>query len=67
MSFYSARKKCGISQAEVARELGISDSAVCQWETGKTMPDARKLTQIAEIYGCSVSDLLETESTEVNK
>ena len=41
MGFLAARTKAGLSQAAVAKELGIAPAAVCQWETGKTYPDTR--------------------------
>ena len=70
MSFLSARKKAGLSQAAVAEKLGISSASVCQWETGKTVPDARKLPKIAELFNCTVDELLaapeETERSEEN-
>lgn len=58
MSFLSARKKAGYSQAYVAEKLGISAASVCQWETGKTMPRASMLARIADLYGCKIDDLL---------
>lgn len=58
MSFYSARKKAGLSQAAAAKEFGVAAAAVCQWETGRTMPDPRKLPQIAKVYGCTIDELL---------
>lgn len=64
MSFYAARKKAGFTQEDVAKELNISGAAVCQWEKGKNLPDARKLPQIAKLYGCSVDELLAEEKEE---
>ena len=64
MSFLSARIRTGLSQATVAEKLGISAASVCQWETGKTMPDPRKLPKIAEILNCTVDELLIPDSTE---
>lgn len=58
MSFLSARKKAGLSQADVAENLGVSSAAVCQWETGRTVPDSRKLPRIAELFGCTIDELL---------
>ena len=58
MSLLSARLKAGLSQAAVAEELGIAAAAVCQWETGKTLPDPRRLPKIATLYGCTVDELL---------
>ena len=58
MSFYQARKKAGLTQAVVAEKLGITAASVCQWETGKNLPRAEKLPEIAALYGCTVNDLL---------
>lgn len=68
MSFLSARKKAGLSQAAVAKELDVSDAAVCMWETGKTHPRTALLPKIAKLFGCTIDDLLnkgETEKTEM--
>lgn len=64
MSFLSARKKAGISQREAAKKIGVSDVAVCQWETGKTAPRASMLPKIAKLYGTTIDDLLEDRSSE---
>ena len=61
MSFLSKRKQAGFSQAEVAEKLNVTSAAVCQWETGKTVPDARKLPEIAKLYGCTVDELLKED------
>lgn len=58
MSFLSARTKTGYSQAKVAKEMGVSDAAVSMWETGKTRPRASLLVKLAELYGCSLDELL---------
>ena len=58
MSFLSARKKAGLSQADVAEKFGISAASVCQWETGKSLPRTDKLVEIATLYGCTVDELL---------
>lgn len=61
MSFLKYRKKAKLTQAEVAKALGVSDAAVCQWEKGETMPTAARLTQIAKLYKCKVDDLLKED------
>ena len=58
MSFKKAREKCGLTQQEVATRLGIDQSAVCLWETGKTKPRSSQLLKIAELYNCTVEELL---------
>lgn len=66
MSFLSARSKAGLSQAAVAEKLGISSASVCQWETGKNLPRADKLPEIAALYGCTVDELLADETHPTN-
>lgn len=66
MSFLSARAKAGISQAKVAETLGVTDSAVCQWETGKTVPRLPLLLELAKLYGVSVNDLLADNENNTN-
>ena len=66
MSFAAARTKTGLSQREVAKKLGITDAAVCLWETGKTMPRATLLPKLAALYGCTVDELLREDDTSAN-
>lgn len=61
ISFRSARKKAGISVLEAAEKLGLSDVAIYMWETGQTKPRTDKLVKLAEIYGCTVDDLLRND------
>lgn len=58
MGFKNARVKAGLSVATVMKELGVSDAAVYQWETGVTLPNAKRLPEIARLYGCTVDELL---------
>ena len=69
MSFAAARKSTGLSQPEAARELGVDQSAVCLWETGKTLPRTALLPKLATLYGCSVDELLREDdiSADYNK
>ena len=58
MRFAAARKKAGLTQNEAAEKLNISGASVCQWETGECLPNAKRLPQIAKLYGCTVDELL---------
>ena len=57
-----ARRKCGMTQVQVADKLYITTQAVSQWERGNTMPDTEKIAEIAALYGVS-SDWLLTGKT----
>ena len=42
-----ARKKRGVSQEEMAAELNVVRQTVSKWETGRSVPNAEMLVQIA--------------------
>lgn len=52
------RKKKGITQEELANELGVSAQAVSKWENNSSCPDVSLLTEIADYFGVSVDSLL---------
>ena len=41
-SLYQARKKSGLSQENVAEQLGVSRQTISKWETDETLPDIRQ-------------------------
>ena len=43
---------------QLADALGISFQAVSNWERGNSMPDISKLPELAELFGCSIEELL---------
>lgn len=59
MGFLSARENAGFTQKEVADKLGLDQSSVSLWETGKTAPRASVLVKLAGLYGVTVDELLE--------
>lgn len=52
------RKKRGILQKEIAKELKISQQAYANYENGKRQPDSEMLSKIADYFGVSVDYLL---------
>ncbi len=56
--FCALRKEKGMTQAEIARLLGVTNKAVSKWETGDTLPDTSMLKPIAETFGVTVDELL---------
>lgn len=59
------RKKTGLSQKEFAGLFNVHQTAVIQWETGKTTPDKETLIKIADYFGVSIDYLLgNTEQKE---
>lgn len=58
MGFATARTKAGLTQTEVARRLGIDQSTVAYWETGKNTPRASMLVKLADLYCCTIDELM---------
>lgn len=52
------RKEASLSQAQLAKMLGVSQTAVSQWEISKTFPDIRVAMKLATIFGVTIEDLL---------
>ena len=64
-SFKACREKAGMTQKEVALDLGISIQAVSYWETGERMPSYDYLFRLADLYAVSLDVLLgRSESQE---
>lgn len=57
-----AREKCGLTQAQLAAKLCVSDKAVSKWETGKGYPDITLLESLAQALGVSTIELLSGEA-----
>lgn len=55
------RKKCGLTQAQLAEKLGYTDKAISKWERGDGVPDVFILKDLANIFGIQVSTLLDEE------
>lgn len=55
------RKKAGLSQLDLADELGVSRQAVSKWETGESNPDVSKIPLMAKTFGVTADWLLSEE------
>lgn len=55
------RKAKGLSQEELAEQLGVSRQAVSRWELGQTLPDITNLVQLCELFGVSADYLVRDE------
>lgn len=55
------RKKVGLTQAQLAEKMNITDRAVSKWETGKAMPDSSIMLELCDVLEITVNDLLTGE------
>ena len=58
MSIKNIRKQKGVTQTELSLKLGVDQTTVSQWETGKIKPRVDTLIKLAEFFGCTVDELL---------
>ncbi len=61
---YQLRKEKGMTQAELADALGVTNKAVSKWETGEAMPETALLKPLARIFGVTVDELLDGERAD---
>ena len=54
----SARENTGLTQQEVAEEVGIARTAVVQIEAGKRAVNSLELAEMARLYGRGIADFL---------
>jgi len=52
------RKKSGLTQEDVAKQLGITRSAYTYYETDKTQPSLETATKLADIFKVSLDYLI---------
>lgn len=52
------RRERGLTQAQLAEKLHITDRAVSKWETGKSLPDSSIMLALCEILGITADELL---------
>jgi transcriptional regulator with XRE-family HTH domain len=54
----TARRSAGLTQKQLADELGVESITVSRWERGVTTPSLPRLRRIAELTQTTVSDLV---------
>ena len=52
------RKARGLTQAQVAESMGISNDALSRMERGGIMPSIPRLIQLSQILNCQTADFL---------
>ncbi len=57
------RELNNMTQAELARQLGITRSSVNAWEIGISIPSTQYIVELAQTFGVSTDYLLCVEST----
>ena len=59
------RQQRNMTQEQLAMLLGVSRQSVAKWEAGQSTPEVDKLMRMAEIFGCSLDELVSGDLTTV--
>ena len=52
------RKALGLSQEQLAEQVGVSRQSISKWETAQSVPELEKLVVLSRIFGVSTDILL---------
>ena len=63
LNLQAAREKSGKTQAQIAREAGVSEQMYQRYEYGQNEPGVRTAIRIAKALGNSVEELFEPRQT----
>lgn len=56
--FEQLLQKYGVSSYKVAKEAGVTQTALSNWKSGRTTPTVRTLQKIADYFGVTVDYLM---------
>ena len=56
------RRERGMTQLELAEQMGVTDKAVSKWERDLSFPDISSIPKLAEIFGVSVEELMQVKA-----
>lgn len=62
--FKELRRKSGLSQSQLAKNIGVSPGNISDWESGKTKPGYTALASIARFFEVDAGYLLELPRAE---
>ena len=55
------RREKGMTQAELAAKMGVTDKAVSKWERDLSFPDVNTIPKLAEIFHVTVDELMKVK------
>lgn len=63
----SERKKCKLSQEDLAEKLGITRQTISNWELNETSPDLKQASKLCDIFNLSLDELTGKENAILTK
>lgn len=59
------RKKYKLTQAELAKHLGVSYQSISKWETQSSLPDIEMLSRMADFFRISLDELVDRKCSDI--
>ncbi|GAX47564.1 XRE family transcriptional regulator [Pseudolactococcus reticulitermitis] len=59
------REAKGLSQREVAKQIGVANTSYFAWERGKTKPKKENLLKLSDVFGVPYEILVKDEETDL--
>ena len=59
------RKKCGLSQEELAEQVGVARQTISKWELGETSPDIKQAKELSRIFNVSLDELVSNDIKDI--
>ena len=64
MNIRDKRKQKGYTQSSFAKEVGVAQCTVSQWERGCIVPSFDKLILMSKIFNCTLDELAKESGDE---
>lgn len=58
LNMRGARANAGLTQKDIAKQMGVSISTVHMWEKGKVKPKPPQMLMFAMLCGCNTDDII---------
>ena len=58
------RKEKGMTQLELAQQMGVTDKAVSKWERDLSCPDINTIPRLAQVLGVSMDELMQIYTSD---
>ena len=60
MNLKKIREALNITQQELSKKINVPQPTIASWETGRALPRAEKLPEIAKALGCTIDELMKS-------
>lgn len=62
MNLKELRKDKDLTQVELALKLGVKNTTISMWESGKSVPSITKLQMLSQNLDCTIEDVVKAIS-----